>query len=131
METLGLTSGAEQSSLLAADGKIGFAIQELPRNSALWNYSKERDVSVFEILMLVCFGAAWPFSIWKSWLSRSNAGKSCRFLSVIFAGYIFGTIHKALYHPDPVIYLYILNGVMVLADILIYIRNRRFKAQVP
>jgi len=47
-------------------------------------------MSMFEIIMLVCFGAAWPFSIYKSYTSRSNAGKSIFFyllyLQDIFPG---------------------------------------------
>jgi hypothetical protein len=33
-------------------------------------------MSVFEIAMLVCFGAAWPVSIYKSLKTRAVAGKS-------------------------------------------------------
>ncbi len=84
-------------------------------------------MSVFEITMLVCFGVAWPFSILKSWRSRSNGGKSVVFLVVIFVGYVAGVIHKALYSRDPVIVLYMLNGIMVLADILIYVRNHHLE----
>lgn len=86
-------------------------------------------MSIFEIAMLVCFGAAWPFSILKSWRSQSNGGKSVLFLSVIFIGYVAGVIHKTLYCCDPVIFLYLLNGGMVLVDILIYFRNHRLQAQ--
>ena len=83
-------------------------------------------MSPFEILMLVCFGAAWPFSIYKSWRSREVAGKSVLFLVVIFLGYISGTIHKIFYNFDYVIVLYILNGVMVFIDIMLYYRNRLY-----
>ena len=65
-------------------------------------------MSPFEILMLVCFGAAWPFSIYKSWRSREVAGKSVVFLFVIFAGYVSGAVHKVFYSFDTVIILYIL-----------------------
>lgn len=80
-------------------------------------------MSPFEIAMLVCFGAAWPFSIWKSYTSRRNGGKSVWFLVVVLIGYVSGVIHKILYNPDPVVYLYALNGVMVAADIGLYVRN--------
>ena len=80
-------------------------------------------MSIFEIGMLVCFGAAWPLSIVKSYRSRQNAGKSVWFLAVIFIGYICGFIHKITYSRDHVIWLYAVNGVMVMADILLYIRN--------
>ena len=33
-------------------------------------------MSIFEAIMLICFGAAWPFSIYKSYTSRENTGKS-------------------------------------------------------
>ena len=84
-------------------------------------------MSVFEIIMLLCFGAAWPFSVRKSYRSRSNRGKSLLFLCVIEIGYVAGILHKALYNPDPVIVLYILNLVMVFADIILYFRNRRIQ----
>jgi membrane protein DedA with SNARE-associated domain len=78
--------------------------------------------------MLLCFGAAWPFSIHKSYTSRQNAGKSLWFLCVILVGYVAGTLHKVLYSFDHVIYLYVLNGLMVLTDIALYLRNRRLVA---
>ena len=31
---------------------------------------------VFEVLMLLCFAAAWPFSIVKQWRTRSSKGAS-------------------------------------------------------
>ncbi len=82
-------------------------------------------MSIFEIGMLVCFGAAWPFSIYKSFTSRQTAGKSLWFLIVVFIGYVSGVLHKLLYSFDPVIYLYALNGTMVAIDILLYFRNKR------
>jgi hypothetical protein len=86
-------------------------------------------MSPFEILMLVCFGVAWPFSIVKAYRSRENGGKSLLFLIVIFIGYLAGTAHKLWYKPDGVVYLYILNGIMVAVDIAIHFRNRQFAAQ--
>ncbi|GBE40838.1 hypothetical protein BMS3Bbin09_00724 [bacterium BMS3Bbin09] len=75
--------------------------------------------------MLFCFGIAWPFSIYRSYKSRTNNGKSLWFLYVVFLGYVSGTLHKIIYNYDLVIILYILNGLMVLADILLYYRNKR------
>ena len=86
-------------------------------------------MSIFEIIMLVCFGAAWPLSIARSYRSRTNAGKSLLFLYVIFIGYIAGTLHKLFYNHDNVIFLYMINGVMVFTDILIYYRNRALTVQ--
>lgn len=83
-------------------------------------------MSIFEIAMLVCFGAAWPFSLARSYRSRTNAGKSLFFLGVVFLGYVSGILHKMFFNPDPVIGLYLLNGAMVAGDICLYLRNRKF-----
>jgi len=83
-------------------------------------------MSVFEIGMLLCFGAAWPTSIYKSYKSRTNKGKSIWFLIILFIGYISGVLHKIHYSLDPVMGLYILNGCLVAVDICFYVRNRRF-----
>ncbi|KJU85273.1 conserved hypothetical protein, membrane [Candidatus Magnetobacterium bavaricum] len=80
-------------------------------------------MSIFEIIMLVCFGSAWPCSIYKSYKSGKNEGKSVQFLFIIFLGYLSGVTHKFLYCFDYVSYLYVLNGSMVFIDILLYFRN--------
>jgi len=77
--------------------------------------------------MLICFGAAWPFSIHKSYTSRVTGGKSVIFLYVIFLGYIAGTMHKLFYNYDLIIIQYILNGTMVFIDILLFHRNKRLE----
>ena len=86
-------------------------------------------MSPFEIAMLVCFGSAWPLSIYKSIKSRSVAGKSLPFLITILIGYAAGTLHKLLYSMDFVIILYLLNFTMVLIDILLYFRNKLYHAR--
>jgi len=82
-------------------------------------------MSIFEATMLACFGAAWPFSIYKSYTSRSNEGKSLFFLFVVLIGYSSGILHKLIYNFDLVIYLYILNFCLVFTDIILYFRNKR------
>jgi hypothetical protein len=84
-------------------------------------------MSIFEVIMLVCFGAAWPISIYKSYKSRKNSGKSVAFLFIIILGYISGIIHKLLYSFDLVIYLYLLNSIMVSIDIALYFRNKKLQ----
>lgn len=84
-------------------------------------------MSIFEIIMLVCFGAAWPFNIIKSYRSQSTKGKSVLFLYIVVIGYISGIVHKALYSNDIVIVLYAINAVMVFVDILLYYRNKRIE----
>lgn len=82
-------------------------------------------MSIFEALMLICFGAAWPFSIYKSYVSRSVQGKSAFFLIIVLVGYVSGILHKLFFQYDMVIYLYILNFVMVSIDFILYLRNSR------
>jgi len=81
-------------------------------------------MSIFEIAMLLCFGFAWPFSIYKSYRSRTNSGKSIVFLYIVLAGYAAGIMHKIIYNYDFVIILYAVNGLMVFIDILLYYRNK-------
>jgi len=83
------------------------------------------ELSIFELVMLLCFGAAWPFSIYKSLTSRSVKGKSFNFLLIVWIGYLSGVIHKLMYHPDIVTAFYIINLAMVSIDVLLYIRNRK------
>ena len=74
--------------------------------------------------MLICFGAAWPASISKSYRSRSNKGKSFFFIAIVWIGYVSGILHKIIFAYDKVIFLYILNLSMVSIDIALYMRNR-------
>lgn len=70
--------------------------------------------------MLVCFGAAWPFSIYRSLKTNCVKGKSPVFLVIVFAGYVAGIVHKIIYNYDLVIFFYILNAIMVAIDIGLY-----------
>lgn len=81
-------------------------------------------MSIFEILMLICFGASWPFAVAKTYKTKNVKGKSILFLSLIFFGYLCGIAHKILFHPDMVVYLYVLNGLLVLADIVLWFQYR-------
>ena len=89
--------------------------------------SSEKDMSIFEVIMLVCFGAAWPVSIYKSWKSRQVGSKSARFLAMVLIGYISGIIHKIQNNLDPVVWLYALNGLMVSVDLMLYFRNKKIE----
>ena len=84
-------------------------------------------MSIFEVGMLVCFGLAWPANIYKSIKSRSTKGKSSIFLMVVILGYIFGIIHKILYSKDIVMILYFINLLMVLTDLILFYRNKKYE----
>lgn len=85
--------------------------------------------SVFELIMLVCFGISWPFAALKSYRARSTKGKSLLFLIAIWIGYVSGILHKVLYSQDLVILVYIFNLTIVSLDLLLYVRNRRLEKQ--
>jgi len=82
-------------------------------------------LSIFEMIMLLCFGSAWPFSIYTSYKTRTAKGKSAFFLFVLLIGYLSGIMHKILYSFDYILILYVLNFCMVGIDILLYFRNKR------
>ena len=92
---------------------------------------------IFEIIMVVSFGASWPFNVAKSIKSRSAKGKSLGFLLLIFFGYIAGIISKfmnAAYMAQfaqkwYVLIFYFLNLSMVGLDIVLYFRNRKLDRQ--
>ena len=84
-------------------------------------------MSVFEVIMLLCFGAAWPFSIARSLKSRSTGGKSLVFLLIVIAGYAAGIVHKVLYSKDFVLWMYAFNMLMVATDAALWLRTRRLE----
>ncbi len=76
------------------------------------------------MVMLVCFGISWPFSIYRSYKNKSVKGKSIVFLFCILVGYLGGILHKILYNNDWVLFLYLLNFLMVFTDIVLYFRYK-------
>ena len=86
---------------------------------------------ILEILMVVSFGASWPLNVMKSYSARTTKGKSLPFLVLIFVGYIFGIISKLLSpaYKWYVLFFYVLNLIMVGADLIMYARNYRLDKQ--
>ena len=86
-----------------------------------------------EVIMIVSFGASWPLNLLKSYRARTTKGKSLGFLLLIFFGYIAGIVSKLVNDAYMaqigqkwyVLFFYVLNFIMVGADLLMYIRNRR------
>lgn len=82
--------------------------------------------SIMEALMVLCFGASWPLSLYKSITSRTAKGKSLFFECFIWIGYIFGICGKLIAGNITYVFIfYILNLVMVSLDIAVYFRNLR------
>ena len=76
--------------------------------------------------MLVCFGISWPFNIAKSLRSRTAKGKSVSFELLIIAGYLCGLVGKLILgNLSYVVFFYIADILMVAADLVLTLRNRR------
>ena len=88
---------------------------------------------IFEIIMIVSFGASWPMNVIKSYKARSTKGKSISFLCLIFFGYVAGIISKftneaymaSFSSKWYVLVFYFINLLMVSADICLYVRNKK------
>ena len=98
-------------------------------------FKKEIGVAVsevFEIMMIVSFGISWPMNVMKSYKARTTRGKSLSFLIFILVGYVCGITSKLLANTFKwyVMFFYVLNFVMVFADLLLYIRNYRLDKAV-
>ena len=88
---------------------------------------------ILEIIMIVSFGASWPLNVLKSYRARTTKGKSLAFLCLILFGYVAGITSKLVNDAYMasfaekwyVLFFYVLNFIMVSADLCLYIRNYR------
>jgi len=86
---------------------------------------------LMEVCMIVAFGCSWPMNVIKSYKVRTTKGKSLAFLLLIICGYICGYICGIigkLTAPSCkwyVLFFYVLNFIMVGADLVLYVRNYR------
>ncbi len=86
--------------------------------------------TVFEAIMIFCWGISWPAALGKTIKTRSVEGVSILFLWLVFIGYVSGIFFKIFTarsdgYVNPVIILYIFNFVMVGAELILYYRFRR------
>ena len=77
-------------------------------------------MSIFEVVMLICFGISWPVSIAKALRTKVVTGKSPLFMAIVCLGYVSGIVHKAVYAFDWVIVLYVMNMLLVAVDLSLY-----------
>jgi lipopolysaccharide export LptBFGC system permease protein LptF len=81
---------------------------------------------VFEAAMVICFGISWPVSIFKSYRSRTNKGKSIVFIAFIMFGYTCGILSKIISGKITYVFVfYVLNLIMITIDCALYLRNAR------
>ena len=87
---------------------------------------------ILETVMIVSFGASWPFNVIRSYKARTTKGKSLSFLCLILFGYATGITGKFLNQSFMenivknwyVLFFYILNFIMVFTDLMLYFRNK-------
>ena len=82
---------------------------------------------IFEILMIVSFGASWPLNLMKAYRARTAKGTSLPCLLLIFFGYICGIVAKltAESYKWYVLFFYVLNLIMLALNLLVYWRNHK------
>lgn len=88
---------------------------------------------ILEVIMVVSFGASWPFNVIKSYKARTAKGKSILFLCLILFGYVAGIASKLINEAYManfatkwyVLFFYVLNFIMVFADLMLYFRNKK------
>ena len=92
---------------------------------------------ILETIMIVSFGASWPFNVIRSYKARTTKGKSLSFLCLILFGYAAGIVGKFLNETFManisrnwyVLFFYILNFIMVATDLVLYFRNKALDAK--
>ena len=82
------------------------------------------DPNIFEALMLICFGAAWPFSIYRMLKTKKSNGKSVPFLVVLLVGYLCGILYEFFGDRDVVTILYVTNIILVSFDLALTLKYR-------
>ena len=86
---------------------------------------------IFEIIMVICFGASWPLNIIRAYKSRTTKGTSLFFLLLIEIGYVAGITSKIFtivsvglsWLGYVALAFYTINLIMVFIGIMIYFRN--------
>ncbi len=83
--------------------------------------------SIFEAIMLVCFGFSWPMNLIKAYRARTAKSTSLPFILLIITGYISGIVAKFLngVHIGNlyVLIAYFINLAIVSLNLIVYFRN--------
>lgn len=80
--------------------------------------------SIFESIMLICFGLSWPLNVIKAYKARTAKGTSLPFILLIITGYIAGITAKLITNQiNYVLVVYLLNLAIVSMNIVVYFRN--------
>lgn len=80
--------------------------------------------SIFESIMLICFGLSWPLNVIKAYKARTAKGTSLPFILLIITGYIAGITAKVITGQiNYVLIVYLLNLAIVSMNVVVYFRN--------
>ena len=80
--------------------------------------------SIFETIMLVCFGLSWPLNVIKAYKAETAKGTSLPFILLIITGYMAGITAKLVTHQINYVFIvYLINLVIVFMNVLVYFRN--------
>lgn len=80
-----------------------------------------------EAFMLICFGLSWPLSLYKNIKAKTAKSMSLQFTLLIITGYIAGITAKIVNNNfNYVLLIYILNLIIVSANIVVYFINLRY-----
>ncbi len=80
--------------------------------------------SIFETIMLICFGLSWPLNVIKAYKARTAKGTSLPFILLIITGYVAGITAKLITGQlNYVLTVYLLNLAIVSLNVVVYIRN--------
>ena len=105
----------------------------------------EIAANIFEIVMVLCFGASWPFNIVRAYKARTAKSTSLLFTLLIGTGYVAGIVSKiflvsergsaywtagflGFVHTLAFVF-YIINLCMIITALLIYFRNKKLDAK--
>ena len=82
--------------------------------------------SIFETIMLICFGLSWPINVMKAYKARTTKGTSLPFILLIIFGYLSGITAKLLMPQTNYVFIvYLINLAVVSLNLLVYFRNRK------
>ena len=80
--------------------------------------------SVFESMMLICFGLSWPINVIKAYRANTAKGTSLPFILLIISGYIAGITAKIVSGQiNYVLIVYLINLAIVFLNVIVYFRN--------
>ena len=76
--------------------------------------------SIFETIMLVCFGLSWPLNVIKAYKARTAKGTSLPFILLIITGYVAGITAKIIAGQINYVWIvYLINLAIVSLNIAV------------